>query len=92
VTFRDLPVIFIIFFTRCIKNIKFCILPELSVVVTWSHCDASNTKIVKFSIDTESQLVLKSTDLVPVAGTVNSLHFLKGDKKQVLNCDFEPFS
>lgn len=37
---------------------------------------------MKFNIDVESQLILKSMEMVPVIGPVNSLHFLKGEIKQ----------
>jgi hypothetical protein len=58
------------------------------VVVSWAHNDAGiGTTVTKFSLDIESQLILKSTMLTPVTGTVNSLHFLKGEIKYKSACN-----
>jgi hypothetical protein len=61
--------------------------------VSWAQCDdALSTKIMKFNIDVESQMILKSTEMVPVMGPVNSLHSLKGEIKQKHICNFKEFS
>jgi hypothetical protein len=65
------------------KNVQFCILPDLSIVMSWSHRDdALGTKIIKYNIDDELQSILKSTEMVPVMGPVHSLLPLKGETKQ----------
>ncbi|KAJ9573894.1 hypothetical protein L9F63_008754 [Diploptera punctata] len=60
-----------------ISNIQMCILPEMSVVVSWMSHNENCTNVIKFSIDNDSQLVLKSTELSSVEEAVNSLHCIK---------------
>jgi hypothetical protein len=68
-----------------IKDIKFCIGPEFSIVVSWQHCNSVvNTVVTKFNIDSESHLIQKSTQLVPVMETIKSVHCLQGGSTVVI--------
>ncbi|PSN32858.1 hypothetical protein C0J52_10309 [Blattella germanica] len=65
-------------FSGHISNMKLCVHPELSVIVSWMNDDSSTTSINKFSLDNGSKSVLKTTELSPVKEVLNSLHFIKG--------------
>ena len=59
-----------------------CVLPEMSLIFSSVDNDspAHSTSVEKFSVDDDSQRVLKSNKLSSVEEVINSLHCVKSMK------------